>query len=152
VEPILADHRPSARMKRVSTTQISSEDQQRTKVKQSIAHASKLAEVVIVRDRDLGKNDTQFTVVTHLGPLLSPGDYVLGYDLTSTNFNIDEDGKKTLARIPDLPDVILVRKVKGKFQICLSVSLTFLSIDLFLICSIVLRQERTHLGIKEIRG
>ncbi len=111
VEPILADHRPSARMKRISTTKID-EDENRTKVKHSIAHSSKLAEIVIVRDRDLGKNDIQFTVVTHLGPLLAPGDYVLGYDLTSTNFNMDEDNKKTLSRIAELPDVILVRKVK----------------------------------------
>ncbi len=97
-------------MKRISTTKID-EDENRTKVKQSIAHSSKLAEIVIVRDRDLGKNDIQFTVVTHLGPLLAPGDYVLGYDLTSTNFNMDEDNKKTLSRIAELPDVILVRKV-----------------------------------------
>lgn len=38
----------------------------------------RLAEVVVVRERDFGVNDTQFTCITHLGNLLKEGDTVLG--------------------------------------------------------------------------
>lgn len=109
VEPILNDHRPSARMKRVAADR-----DDVPKGRQAVAVGAKLAECTIARERDFGQNDIQFTVITHLGPILSAGDVVLGYDLTSTNFNIDKEGEKTLASIPDMPDVILVRKVIQK--------------------------------------
>jgi hypothetical protein len=112
VDPILTEHRPSSRMKRVLTRAAPTDDEaQGEKVKTSVPLAAKLAECIVVRERDFGVNDTQFQVVTHLGPLLAAGDYVMGYDLTSRNFNIDDDDTKTLSRIADLPDVILVRKV-----------------------------------------
>ncbi len=109
------------------------------KGRQAVAAASKLAECTIARERDFGQNDIQFTVVTHLGPLLSSGDVVLGYDLTSTNFNIDDDGEKTLANIADMPDVILVRKVGYNLRIK-SISKIFIS--LFFLWFVVLRQGK----------
>jgi hypothetical protein len=40
-----------------------------------------LAEVTVVREKDFGVNDTQFTCISHLGNLLREGDVVLGYVL-----------------------------------------------------------------------
>nr|XP_043614105.1 60S ribosomal export protein NMD3-like [Erigeron canadensis] len=66
-----------------------------------------LAEVQVARVSDFGKNDTMFTVKTHLGHLLNVGDYALGYDLYSTNNNdMELDKYKGLV----LPEVILVKK------------------------------------------
>lgn len=38
----------------------------------------RLAEVTVARERDLGVNDTQFVVVSHLGNILREGDVVEG--------------------------------------------------------------------------
>ncbi|GBG76502.1 hypothetical protein CBR_g22250 [Chara braunii] len=66
-----------------------------------------LAEAQVARKSDFGQNDLIFTTRTHLGRLLSPGDYALGYDLYGANTNSDElDSLKSA----NLPDVILVRK------------------------------------------
>lgn len=66
-----------------------------------------LAEAQIARVSDFGKNDTIFTVKTHLGHLLNPGDYALGFDLYGANTNdMELDKYKGL----DLPDVVLVKK------------------------------------------
>ncbi|CAI5529487.1 unnamed protein product [Closterium sp. Naga37s-1] len=67
-----------------------------------------LADVQVARVADFGKNDVMFTARTHLGHLLRPGDYAMGYDLHGANLNSDD-----LARYSNratLPDVILVRK------------------------------------------
>lgn len=66
-----------------------------------------LADVQVARMKDFGKNDTMFTVRTHLGHLLRPGDYALGYDLYGANLN-SEDLEKY--RSLSIPEVILVRK------------------------------------------
>jgi len=66
-----------------------------------------LADVQVARTRDFGNNDTMFYVRTHLGTYLNPGDYALGYDLTSQNFNEADLGG---LRGRQVPDVILVRK------------------------------------------
>lgn len=66
-----------------------------------------LAEAQVARVSDFGKNDTIFTVKTHLGHLLGPGDYALGFDLYGANTNdMELDKYKGL----DLPDVVLVKK------------------------------------------
>ncbi|PIA47052.1 hypothetical protein AQUCO_01400037v1 [Aquilegia coerulea] len=66
-----------------------------------------LADVQVARASDFGKNDTIFTMRTHLGHLLNPGDYALGYDLYGANNNdIVLDKYKNLV----LPDAILVKK------------------------------------------
>jgi nonsense-mediated mRNA decay protein 3 len=57
---------------------------------------------------DFGKNETVFTVRTHLGHRLNPGDLALGYDLYSANMN-DDDMYKALLR-QNLAEVVLVMK------------------------------------------
>ncbi len=57
--------------------------------KQTLVYNAKLAQahVTLARTSDFGNNDTQFETMTHLGNLLSPGDTVMGYDLTNANWN-----------------------------------------------------------------
>ncbi|XP_059641391.1 uncharacterized protein LOC132283465 [Cornus florida] len=66
-----------------------------------------LADAQVARVSDFGKNDTIFSVRTHLGHLLNPGDYAFGYDLYRANSNdIELDKYKGLV----LPDAILIKK------------------------------------------
>ncbi|XP_038974173.1 60S ribosomal export protein NMD3-like [Phoenix dactylifera] len=66
-----------------------------------------LAYAQVARVSDFGKNDTIFTVRTHLGHLLNPGDYALGYDLYGANSNdLEIDRYKGLI----LPDAVLIKK------------------------------------------
>lgn len=66
-----------------------------------------MADVQVARVSDFGKNDTIFFIRTHLGHLLNPGDYALGYDLHAANSNdIEIDKYKGLV----IPEVILVKK------------------------------------------
>ncbi|XP_011082654.1 60S ribosomal export protein NMD3-like [Sesamum indicum] len=66
-----------------------------------------LADAQVARVSDFGKNDTIFNVRTHLGHILNPGDFALGYDLYGANNNdIELDKYKGLV----LPDVILIKK------------------------------------------
>ncbi|KAG6429430.1 hypothetical protein SASPL_107481 [Salvia splendens] len=65
-----------------------------------------LADAHVARVSDLGKNDRHFIVRTHLGHLLSCGDYALGYDLYSANSNDFELDKYRGV----IPDVILIKK------------------------------------------
>jgi hypothetical protein len=43
-----------------------------------------------------------FYVRTHLGTYLNPGDYALGYDLTSQNFNEADLGGLRGRQVPDV--------------------------------------------------
>uniref|UniRef100_A0A0C9S8J4 60S ribosomal export protein NMD3 n=1 Tax=Wollemia nobilis TaxID=56998 RepID=A0A0C9S8J4_9CONI len=66
-----------------------------------------LADAQVARVADFGKNDTIFNVRTHLGHLLNPGDYALGFDLYGANTNdLELEKYKGLS----LPDVVLVKK------------------------------------------
>lgn len=66
-----------------------------------------LADAQVARVSDFGKNDRISFVRTHLGHLLSPGDYALGYDLYGANSNdVELDKYKGL----DIPDAILIKK------------------------------------------
>ncbi|KAL8699961.1 MAG: hypothetical protein Q9201_005710 [Fulgogasparrea decipioides] len=71
-----------------------------------------LAEATVARASDLGSNDTTYFTRTHLGGILHPGDSVMGYHLTGTNFNnpqfeaLEESNTHSSA----IPDVILVKK------------------------------------------
>ncbi|KAI9713076.1 MAG: ribosome-binding protein [Bogoriella megaspora] len=70
------------------------------------------AEATVARGSDLGVNDTTYFTRTHLGSILHPGDSVMGYHLTGTNFNNSEfeaiaENKKLASTIPD---VMLVKK------------------------------------------
>ncbi|KAI3708065.1 hypothetical protein L2E82_37097 [Cichorium intybus] len=65
-----------------------------------------MADVQVARVSDFGKNDTIFFVRTHLGQILKPGDYALGYDLRAANMNDMELDKYR----GEIPEVILVKK------------------------------------------
>ncbi|XP_038694268.1 60S ribosomal export protein NMD3-like isoform X2 [Tripterygium wilfordii] len=66
-----------------------------------------LADCQVARVSDFGKNDTIFNIRTHLGYLLRPGDYALGYDLYGANSNdIELDKHKRL----NIPEAILMKK------------------------------------------
>lgn len=66
-----------------------------------------LADVQVARVSDFGRNDTIFNIRTHLGHLLSPGDYALGYDLYGANPNDSElDKYRGLV----IPEAILIKK------------------------------------------
>ncbi|PIN13657.1 NMD protein affecting ribosome stability and mRNA decay [Handroanthus impetiginosus] len=66
-----------------------------------------LANAQVARVSDFGKNDTIFNITTHLGHILKPGDYALGYDLYSANHNdIELDKYKD----PKFPEVVLIKK------------------------------------------
>ncbi|KAI9280698.1 NMD3 family-domain-containing protein [Sporodiniella umbellata] len=66
-----------------------------------------LCDVHVARMSDFGKNDEEFIARSHLGAFLHPGDTVMGYDLTRSNFNHEEFEQMESA---DLPDVVLIRK------------------------------------------
>ncbi|XP_024455439.1 uncharacterized protein LOC7472601 isoform X1 [Populus trichocarpa] len=66
-----------------------------------------LADATVARMSDFGKNDTMFNIKTHLGHILKPGDYALGYDLHGANSNdMELDKYKNLV----IPEAILVKK------------------------------------------
>jgi nonsense-mediated mRNA decay protein 3 len=62
----------------------------------------------VARASDLGKNDTVFTVKTHLGYQLKPGDYALGYDLYGVNSNNDD--LERYGQSHEIPDAVLAKK------------------------------------------
>ena len=66
-----------------------------------------LANAQVAWVSDFGKNDTIFNIRTHLGHLLNPRDYALGYDLYWANSNdIEIEKHKGLV----IPEAILIRK------------------------------------------
>ncbi|GAB7350726.1 hypothetical protein MBLNU459_g1279t1 [Dothideomycetes sp. NU459] len=71
-----------------------------------------LAEATVARASDLGVNDKTYFTRTHLGNLLHPGDSVMGYLLSGTQFNNTEfeaiESSKQYAS--QIPDVVLVKK------------------------------------------
>eukprot|EP00834_Sanchytrium_tribonematis_P002533 NODE_80_length_22759_cov_1.466858.p8 type:complete len:315 gc:universal NODE_80_length_22759_cov_1.466858:10180-9236(-) len=66
-----------------------------------------LSTVCIARNSD----NEMFTVRTHLGHILHPGDNIECYDLTNQNFNNDDF---ELLNSENIPDVIIIRKVYPK--------------------------------------
>ena len=75
-----------------------------------------LAEATVARASDLGTNDTTYFTRTHLGGVLHPGDNVMGYHLTGTNFNNPnfEALEDSNAYASQIPDVILVKKAYAR--------------------------------------
>ena len=71
-----------------------------------------LAEATVARSSDLGVNDKTYYTRTHLGGVLHPGDAVMGYHLTGTNFNNPqfEALEESNAHASSIPDVVLVKK------------------------------------------
>ncbi|KAF9886922.1 hypothetical protein FE257_010663 [Aspergillus nanangensis] len=70
-----------------------------------------LADVTVARASDFS-GDRQYFTRTHLGGILHPGDSVMGYMVTGTNFNNPEFDKLEQSRTygPRVPDVVLVKK------------------------------------------
>lgn len=71
-----------------------------------------LAEATIARASDLGHNNKTFFARTHLGNVLHPGDSVMGFLLSESNFNNPQfDILETSHAYSSLiPDVLLVKK------------------------------------------
>ncbi|KFX93468.1 hypothetical protein O988_06817 [Pseudogymnoascus sp. VKM F-3808] len=71
-----------------------------------------LAEATVARASDLGVNDKTFFARTHLGNVIHPGDSVMGYVLSESNFNNPQydaiENSSTYASY--IPDVMLVKK------------------------------------------
>eukprot|EP00594_Rhizosolenia_setigera_P006006 CAMPEP_0178950804 /NCGR_PEP_ID=MMETSP0789-20121207/6858_1 /TAXON_ID=3005 /ORGANISM="Rhizosolenia setigera, Strain CCMP 1694" /LENGTH=609 /DNA_ID=CAMNT_0020631575 /DNA_START=65 /DNA_END=1894 /DNA_ORIENTATION=- len=75
-----------------------------------------LADVQVVRESDFGQNDdcVFHQCVTHLGNLLSCGDIVLGYDLTTSVLPISiSETPGVFHNSFTMPDVVLVKKIQG---------------------------------------
>lgn len=74
-----------------------------------------LADVEVARESDLGVSEETFHCITHLGNLLEIGDIVLGYDLVSAVLaGADEwSMKNAFNSNSNMPDIVLVKKVKG---------------------------------------
>ncbi|KAF7866710.1 hypothetical protein EAF04_005552 [Stromatinia cepivora] len=75
-----------------------------------------LAEATVARASDLGTNDKTFYTRTHLGNVVHPGDSVMGYMMTGTNFNNPqydalEESNNYASKIPD---VMLVKKLYAR--------------------------------------
>ena len=71
-----------------------------------------LGEATVARASDLGVNDTTYYTRTHLGGVVHPGDSVMGYHLTGTNFNNKHFEAIELNNVynSQIPDVMLVKK------------------------------------------
>lgn len=70
-----------------------------------------LAEATVARASDIGQNDITYYTRTHLGGVLHPGDSVMGYHLTGTNFNSPEfEDLERSSYASQIPDVVLVKK------------------------------------------
>lgn len=71
-----------------------------------------LADVTVARASDLGLNDKTYFTRTHLGSIIHPGDSVMGYHLTGTNFNNHHFEAIELHKnyVSTIPDVMLVKK------------------------------------------
>jgi len=72
---------------------------------------SRLANVIMAREDDLGANDRQWEERSHIGYLLKAGDVCVGYDLQETQF-VDDEAEAMRAG-GDIPSVVLVRKLYG---------------------------------------
>lgn len=75
-----------------------------------------LADVTVARAADMGVNDREFFVRSHLGGILHPGDSVMGYYTVNSNYNSDlwDDLDSS-----NVPDVVLIKKhyqKKRKFR------------------------------------
>lgn len=68
-----------------------------------------LAEAVVAREEDMGVNDVTYSITTHLGHLLAPGDTAMGYDLSRVSMALVQDAAIERLSAP-LPEVVLVRK------------------------------------------
>jgi nonsense-mediated mRNA decay protein 3 len=69
-----------------------------------------LADAVVAKASDFGHNSITYTIRTHLGHILKPGDMALGFDLTTSNFNDQNWDDACASGKNDFADVVLIRK------------------------------------------
>ncbi|ODV63377.1 ribosome-binding protein NMD3 [Ascoidea rubescens DSM 1968] len=67
-----------------------------------------LAEITCARDVDMGINENEYYVKSHLGGILHPGDSVMGYFTKNSNYNNEIWDK--LNQNNNAPEVVLVKK------------------------------------------
>jgi len=72
-----------------------------------------IVDVQIARLADLGSNDITFQIRTHLGKILKVGDTVLGYEVSSLNFNNSDFNALNLSR-QSIPEIVLVKKERPR--------------------------------------
>lgn len=72
---------------------------------------SRLAELTLAKEEDLGLNDVQFQERAHVGYLMKSGDVCAGYDMKQAQFVHDE--AEDLRQAGKLPDVVVLRKLYG---------------------------------------
>lgn len=72
---------------------------------------SRLAELTLAKEEDLGVNDAQFQELSHVGYLMNSGDVCAGYDMKQAQFVDDE--AEDLRKAGKLPDVVVLRKLYG---------------------------------------
>lgn len=77
----------------------------------AISNKHVLADIWVVKADELGISEKTIHTRTHLGHILKPGDYVLGYNLEDSNIN-DINFEKLDKSI--VSDVILVKKFYDK--------------------------------------
>lgn len=75
-----------------------------------LSQKHELADVWVVPASQLGISDEHKHCKTHLGHLLKPGDWVLGFDMANANIN---DANYEKLKPERIPDVILIKKVYG---------------------------------------
>ncbi|XP_021749525.1 60S ribosomal export protein NMD3-like [Chenopodium quinoa] len=78
-----------------------------------------LANVQVARVSVIGKNGTESLVKTHLGNVLKPGDYVLGYELCSTNYSADVEMENC---VDIVPNVVLIKKKNAAAKLHIKVT------------------------------
>lgn len=72
---------------------------------------SRLAELTLAKEDDLGVNDAQCTEQSHVGYLMKAGDVCAGYHLKQAQF-VNEDAED-LREAGKLPEVVVLRKLYG---------------------------------------
>lgn len=77
-----------------------------------------LSECTVAKATDLGSNDKTYFCRTHLGAVLHPGDSVMGYLLSGSNFNNTqlEEIENNNTYASQIPDVLLVKKHYARKQ------------------------------------
>lgn len=70
-----------------------------------------LADITVARTSDLGNNDQEYYVRSHLGGIVHAGDSVMGFFIANSNYNSELFDELEYDQIPD---VILVKKVYNK--------------------------------------
>eukprot|EP01066_Platyproteum_vivax_P017458 Platyproteum_vivax@DN7370_c0_g3_i1.p1 len=74
-----------------------------------------MADIEVARTCDLGVNDDRLTVRSHLGHILKPGHFVMGYDMRTVNLSGEDTSFVTNNPSKYLrADVYLVRRSYGK--------------------------------------